>query len=108
MGIYDERKVLTMSENVYVKLDDVLDELDLSVRLLRKDGEDAAAEAVETEIVNMKRISRHVFYDEPEAEWRGSVCSNCGGDVISEGENLNELYKYCPYCGVRMTSYEGW
>lgn len=108
MGKHDERKVLMMFENVYVKLDDVLDELDLSVRVLRRNGEDAAAEAVETEIINMQRLERRTVYDEPEAKWEGSICSNCGGDVISEGENLDELYKYCPYCGARVTSCDRW
>ena len=53
-----------MFENVYVKLDDVLDELDLSVRVLRRNGEDAAAEAVETEIINMQRLERTIIGDE--------------------------------------------
>ena len=102
MGKHDERKVLMMFENVYVKLDDVLDELDLSVRVLRRNGEDAAAEAVETEIVNMQRLERTIIGDEVHGHWDDGVCSVCGGHPIDEGFDLSGFYNCCPFCGALM------
>lgn len=98
----------------YLLKQDVLDEIENSIKCCKKYGDDISADALSTERTNLLGLTSYRVADERlelagkwlplprsmyfKSEFRLFRCSICNKQIEERGG----LYQFCPACGARM------